>query len=121
MNSYIVDCLEPQPGSFTSTLRADARPHEHASSGWGGAPLCIQTIPAGLWSLALRDCRWVRSGHFGDGRHPGITCERVADGGEGVGAVLDGGGRVLDLSLARILVVWPPYGDHGPPGQPVCS
>jgi len=42
MNSYIVDCLEPQPGSFTSTLRADARPHEHASSGWGGAPLYIQ-------------------------------------------------------------------------------
>ena len=41
MNSYIVNCLEPQPGSFTSTLRADARPHEHASSGWGGAPLCI--------------------------------------------------------------------------------
>src|ERR1022692_2118748 len=41
MNSYIVDCLEPQPGSFTSTLRADARPHEHASSGWGGAPLFI--------------------------------------------------------------------------------
>jgi hypothetical protein len=39
MNSYIVDCLEPQPGSFTSTLRADARPHEHASSGWGGGPV----------------------------------------------------------------------------------
>jgi hypothetical protein len=36
-----VDCLEPQPGSFTSTLRADTRPHEHASSGWGGAPLSI--------------------------------------------------------------------------------
>src|ERR1035441_6519616 len=46
MNSYIVDCLEPQPGSFTSTLRADAHPHEHASSGWGGAPLSIQ-VPGG--------------------------------------------------------------------------
>src|SRR5208282_6055818 len=44
MNSYIVDCLEPQPGSFTSTLRADARPHEHASSGWGGAPLSIAAL-----------------------------------------------------------------------------
>jgi hypothetical protein len=44
MNSYIVDCLEPQPGSFTSTLRADAHPHEHASSGWGGAPLYIRSL-----------------------------------------------------------------------------
>src|ERR1039458_9636892 len=48
MNSYIVDCLEPQPGSFTSTLRADGRPHEHASSGWGGAPLYIQVPYGGL-------------------------------------------------------------------------
>src|SRR5579859_7451264 len=45
MNSYIVDCLEPQPGSFTSTLRADARPHEHASSGLGRSPVIHSEVP----------------------------------------------------------------------------
>jgi hypothetical protein len=74
MNSYIVDCLEPQPGSFTSTLRADARPHEHASSGWGGAPLYIQ-VPSLFLFRALRwvtvlGCRaevtfWLRVGCYG--------------------------------------------------------
>jgi hypothetical protein len=54
----------------------------------------IQTIPAGLWSLALRDCRWVGSGHFGDGRHPCVSGEGVAYRGEGVSAVLGGGGGV---------------------------
>ena len=60
MNSYIVDCLEPQPGSFTSTLRADAHPHEHASSGWGGAPLYIHPV---VW--VILDVRCVTG--FGQG------------------------------------------------------
>src|SRR5260370_31457531 len=47
MNSHIANCLEPQPGSFTSTLRADAHPHTHASSGWGGAPLYIHVSTIG--------------------------------------------------------------------------
>ncbi len=36
MNSHIVNCLEPQPGSL-----ANLSPHAHASSGWGEAPLSI--------------------------------------------------------------------------------
>jgi hypothetical protein len=59
-----------------------------------GFCVSIQTIPAGLWSLALCDCRWVRSGRFGDGRHPGVSGEGVAYCGEDVGTVLGGGGGV---------------------------
>jgi len=54
----------------------------------------IQAIPFALWSLALCDWCRVRSDHCGDGRHPGLSREGVAYRGEGVGAVLDGGGRV---------------------------
>src|SRR5713101_8223449 len=60
MNSHIVNCLEPQPGSFTSTLRADAHPHTHASSGWGGAPLCIHRTAAGNPFYALEIAREIR-------------------------------------------------------------
>lgn len=59
-----------------------------------GSTVSIQAIPFALWLLAL--CGWcrVRSGHCGDGRHPGLSREGVAYRGEGVGAVLGGGGRV---------------------------
>ena len=47
MNSHIVNCLgpRPEPSPATARLRADTSPHGHASSGWGEAPLYIQTEP----------------------------------------------------------------------------
>ena len=74
MNSYIVDCLEPQPGSFTSTLRADAHPHEHASSGWGGAPLFIHSL--GNHLDVLSRLPWIRHDscwYWGDLDRHGFT------------------------------------------------
>jgi hypothetical protein len=73
--------------------RMDSLIHRN-QCGCGRPGVSIQTIPAGLWSLALRDCHWVRSGHLGNGRHPGVSGEGVAYRGEGVSAVLGGGGGV---------------------------
>src|ERR1700720_1834141 len=73
----------------------------------------IQAIRFALWPLALCDWCRVRSGHCGDGRHPGVSREGVAYRGEGVGAVLDGGGRVAadGVTVAGCFLRAEPSGD----------
>src|SRR6266542_5959939 len=76
------------------------RPHAHASSGWGEAPLCIQACPAVLCPIAL--CDWGRAGlcSCGNRRHPGVSGEGVADGVHDVGAVLAGSVEVAANGVA---------------------
>ena len=57
-------------------------------------PAVIAARPRPWWTLTLKYVV------LGDGRHPGVSGERVAQGGEDVDAVLGGGGNVASDGVA---------------------
>ena len=86
-------CLDDWGGSNTRGTEVDAVTCKTGSQPKGLLTFRSVYAERSLTSRGVIACGRI-SGTGGDGRHPGVSCERVAQGGEGADAVL-GGGRYI--------------------------